>query len=377
MPAAFAQMPPNTRRPAPNWLVPALLWSGAIVAALAMGQYAEPPNMGMPRGVPRMPGPPPNLRALLYQLGVGSTVWYAAILAAPLLVWGARRLDAERQGWRRIGAIVALALLSLVTLSAAVEYFVVYGALAVRPPFANYLPMALRQHLLPWIALAGIVAAIEARRRAVHAAIERERLRAQVAEQRLIALTGQLQPHVLFNTLQGISTLIHRDANAADEMLAKLSDLLRDLLRHRDSVLVPLGDELRYTRTYLEIAQLRFADRLTFAIDVPAELHGVAVPLFILQPLVENALAHGIGNRIRGGHIAVTARRAENRLHLDVIDDGAGLASGHGRDGIGLGNTRERLHASFGDDQRLTLSARETGGTIAHVDLPFRPRESA
>ena len=101
-------------------------------------------------------------------------------------------------------------------------------------------------------------------------------------------------------------------------MLAKLSDLLRDLLRHRDHVLVPLSDELRYARTYLEIAQLRFADRLSFEIDVAPALDQASVPLFILQPLVENALAHGIGGRTRGGRVVVNARRDAERLSLEV-----------------------------------------------------------
>jgi LytS/YehU family sensor histidine kinase len=222
----------------------------------------------------------------------------------------------------------------------------------------------------------GLVAVIEARRRAVQSALDRERLRAKVAEQRLIALTGQLHPHFLFNTLQGISTLIHRDPEAADEMLAKLSDLLRDLLRHREHVLVALADEVGYARTYLEIAQLRFAGRLQFQIDVAPEAEQASVPLFILQPLVENALAHGIGGRTRGGCVRVSARRDRERLYLEVADDGAGLTTSTTlREGIGLSNTRERLRASFGDDHRFSLGRGSQGGAVAHMDVPFRVHE--
>ena len=222
----------------------------------------------MQRTFPRLPGPAPDFRTLLYLLGVGSIVWYAAAVALPLLVLGARRVDLGRLGRVRAVSIAAAAIAALIAITSIIEYVAIYRGSPVQPGFAAYLPQALRQNVLPWVALAGIVAAAEAGRRAVYSAIDRERLRAQVAEQRLIALTGQLHPHFLFNTLQGISTLIHRDPEAADEMLAKLSDLLRDLLRHRDHVLVPLADELRYARTYLEIAQLRFADRLQFQIDV-------------------------------------------------------------------------------------------------------------
>ncbi|MGH7291897.1 MAG: sensor histidine kinase [Myxococcota bacterium] len=227
--------------------------------------------------------------------------------------------------------------------------------------------------VLPGIAVTGIVVAIEARRRAIRARVERERLRAEVAEQRLVALTGQLHPHVLFNTLQGISTLIHRDPEAADEMLAKLSDLLRDLLRHRDRALVPLEDEIRYARTYLEIAHLRFADRLTFDIDVAAGLERSSVPLFILQPLVENALAHGIGPRAAGGRVSLKAWQSNGRLRMEVTDDGAGLpANGSMRDGIGLSNTRERLRAMFGTDHDFSLCPANGGGVVAHIEIPYR-----
>jgi LytS/YehU family sensor histidine kinase len=254
-----------------------------------------------------------------------------------------------------------------------VDFLIAYRGIEAHPGFVAYLPVALRQNILPWIALVGIVAAVEARRRAVRAAVERERLRAQIAEQRLIALTAQLHPHFLFNTLQGISTLIHRDAEAADEMLAKLSDLLRDLLRHRDHVLVSLEDELRYARTYLEIARLRFADRLDFDIDLPSDLQQASVPLFILQPLVENALAHGIGGRARGGRVTVKAWRRGDRLYLEVADDGAGLPpAAVRREGIGLGNTRERLRASFGADQDLMLDAAAEGGAVARIYIPYR-----
>jgi sensor histidine kinase YesM len=181
-----------------------------------------------------------------------------------------------------------------------------------------------------------------------------------------------LQPHFLFNTLQGISTLIHRDPTAADETLAKLSDLLREVLRHRDHVFVTLEDEIRFTRTFLEISQIRFGHRLQYEILVPPALLNASVPLFILQPLVENALAHGIGARAKGGHVAITATRTGNRLLLEVTDDGAGIDRAGRDDGIGLRNTRERLLASYATDAAFTVGPAAGGGTVARLDLPFR-----
>jgi two-component sensor histidine kinase len=353
-----------------------------VVVAIAVGLYATPPVIRVPPGasgrmLPRIPGPAPNFPTLLSLLGVGSIVWYAAAVALPFLLWGARRIDVDRHGRTRSIAAAVGMVASLITITSIVQYVSLYHAAPVRPGFSAYLPQALRQNVLPWIALAGIVAAVEARRRALHSAFDHERLRTQVAEQRLIALTGQLHPHFLFNTLQGISTLIHRDPEAADEMLAKLSDLLRDLLRHRDHVLVPLSDELRYARTYLEIAQLRFADRLRFDIDAAPALDQASVPLFILQPLVENALAHGIGGRTQGGCVVVKASRDADRLRLEVSDDGAGLTtSATLREGIGLSNTRERLRASFGSDQHFSLDPRADGGAVARIEIPFRLHET-
>ncbi len=325
---------------------------------------------------PRVPGPAPDLPALLDMVGVGSVMWYMAVLAAPVLVLAARDVDGARR--RRATAIAAMTVVVLFAVSSTLTFATTFRGAPSPPAFAAYLPVALRQNLLPWVAIVGIVAAFEARRRARIAALEHERLRAQVAEQRLIALTGQLQPHFLFNTLQGISTLIHRDADAADEMLSKLSDLLRDLLRHRDHVLVSLGEEVRYARTYLEIAEFRFADRLRFGIAVDASLHGASVPLFILQPLVENALAHGIGARAEGGRITVAAARVGDRLVLTVRDDGAGMPANRAIvEGVGLGNTRERLRAAFGDDQRLVLERGANGGSVATVEIPFRTHSPA
>jgi signal transduction histidine kinase len=372
-------MPTQSSRP--KWLRPTLLWLAVVVVAIALGLLATPPQFLRPRGgaqraLPRLPGPAPNFRTLLYLLGVGSIVWYAAAVTLPVLVLAVRRFDIDRYGRARAIGLAAAVVVSLITITSVLDYVAVYRGSPIRPGFSAYAPQALRQNVLPWIALVGLVAAIEARRRAVQSALDRERLRAKVAEQRLIALTGQLHPHFLFNTLQGISTLIHRDPEAADEMLAKLSDLLRDLLRHREHVLVALADEVRYARTYLEIAQFRFAERLHFQIDVAADAEQASVPLFILQPLVENALAHGIGGRTRGGCVRVAARRDRDRLHLEVADDGAGLTTSTAlRFGLGLSNTRERLRATFGDDHRFSLGSAHDGGAVARIDIPFRVHE--
>lgn len=344
------------------------------MAAIAIGMYAEAPFLrGLPSGArlaPRLPAPATDVPALLHQLGVGSVIWYAAVAALPFLIWGARRLDFERHRNRAI-AVVLGALMGLVVASATIDYVMTFPER--RPPVMAFVPMAMRQHFLPWAAVLGAVAVFEGRRRSRVAAIERERLRAEAAEQRLVALSSQLQPHFLFNTLQGISTLIHRDPRAADEMLTKLSDLLRDVLRDRDRTRVTLGDEIRYARTYLEIAQIRFGQRLAFDIDVPDELLGASVPLFLLQPLIENALKHGVGAQIRGGHVLVRAHREQDRLVVEVRDDGPGFGGTAPAERVGLGNTRERLQAAFPHDHSISLSGPGAGtGAVVRIEIPWR-----
>ncbi|HTM24601.1 MAG TPA: histidine kinase [Vicinamibacterales bacterium] len=357
-----------------QWVRFTLLWTGAGVLMIALGRYATPAFLKAPVGgrmVPRIPPPPPDLPTLLYQLGVGSVVWYVAIVALPMLLVFARYLDAERLGLVRTLAIALGAAATLIAVTSAIDYFWTYRGTSLRPPPSAFVPVSLRQHLPAWLALIGLVAAIEGGRRAVQAAVERERLRAEVARQRLIALTGQLRPHFLFNTLQAISTLIYRDPAAADEILTRLGDLLSDALRHRDCPFVPLQDEVRYARTWLEIARARYGARLEFEMDVPQELNDLQVPLFIVQPLLENALSHGIGGVMKGGRVIVRARRTGRRLCLDVIDDGAGLPTAFPfREGIGLANTRERLATAYGSDYMFALTSGSPDGTRAHIDIP-------
>lgn len=352
-----------------------MLWTAAIALAVLLGLYVTPvetvaPGVGRPRM--RIAPPPSDLPTLLHQSGVGSVTWYVIVFALPVVVFAAQRIDVARLGRGGAAAAVTGGTALLIAATSLADYFWSYGNAG--PPLSAWIAQTLRQHVLPWLAVVGGVAAWEARRRTVRANVERERLRAEVAEQRLIALAGQLRPHFLFNALQAVSTLIHRDPAAADEMLTKLSDLLRDVLRHRDSAFVRLDDEVRYARTWLEIAKVRFADRLQFDIDVPPDLGHLEVPLFILQPLVENALAHGIGGSIEGGRVTIIARRAGERLVLEVIDDGPG--PGNRRQtgpGIGLTNTRDRLQASFGSEHALTLEPGSRRGAVAHIEFPARP----
>jgi len=204
------------------------------------------------------------------------------------------------------------------------------------------------------------------------------KLAAQVAEARLGALRMQLHPHFLFNSLNAITVLVRdRDTVAAGRMLDLLSDVLRQVLRSDQAHEVSLAAELRFLERYLAIEQVRFSDRLAVRFDVDDRLLDSAVPEFLLQPLVENALRHGISQRADAGAVEVSARRDGGTLILSVADNGpghhAGRRDGNGN-GLGLANMRERLTTLYGSRAHLDLHARPgpERGTIATVTIPFR-----
>jgi len=189
---------------------------------------------------------------------------------------------------------------------------------------------------------------------------------------RLQALEAELHPHFLFNTLNSIATLMHEDADAADEMMAKLATLLRRTMDRQGSVEVPLREELEMLEIYLDIQRTRYADRLTTRISADPSTLDIAVPRMLLQPVVENAVRHGISRRTGPGAIGITAKLAGPRLCIEVVNDGAGWpAPGAAGKGLGLPNTRERLKRF---DRRCTFELREGGdhGAIATMSLPVR-----
>jgi two-component system LytT family sensor kinase len=211
-----------------------------------------------------------------------------------------------------------------------------------------------------------------------HAQLQAERERVLKAEAlatnaRLQALRYQITPHFLFNTLNAVSTLVveHRTADAT-RMIARLSDFLRLMLEERSGDEVPLAEEIDFVQRYLDIEQVRFGERLRTSILIAPDAHDATVPLLLLQPLVENAIRHGVAAREEGGHVAIAAERVGDTLHLVVSDDGPGLGGATNGRGIGLANTRQRLRAHYGDAQRLELVAPPGGGVRVLLELPFR-----
>jgi LytS/YehU family sensor histidine kinase len=206
------------------------------------------------------------------------------------------------------------------------------------------------------------------------AAREREtreaRLEAQLSRAELQVLKMQLHPHFLFNTMQTISALMDVSVHDARRTLTRLGDLLRLSLASIGEQEVTLREELEFLEHYLDIQRTRFQDRLTIVTDVSEDTLDARVPSLILQPLVENAIRHGIEPRAASGRIEISAERVDSRLRLRVLDDGAGLNGGV-RPGLGVANSRERLRALYGPEQRLELRAATSGGTEAVIEIPF------
>jgi two-component system LytT family sensor kinase len=201
-------------------------------------------------------------------------------------------------------------------------------------------------------------------------------LEKSLTQAKLRALQSQLNPHFLFNTLHTISALMHIDVEKADRMIAKLSDLLRYALDNTDDHEIPLRDEINFLKRYLEIEQTRFGDRLTVTMDIPEDIVDIEVPNLILQPIVENAIRHGIEPHAKPGKIHLSARRENDRLVLQVRDNGTGLRSGHQREGIGTSNTRLRLQQLYGANQTFTLENAAEGGMLATITLPLRRQQA-
>jgi two-component system, LytTR family, sensor kinase len=197
-------------------------------------------------------------------------------------------------------------------------------------------------------------------------------LQARLAEARLEALRAQLQPHFLFNTLNSVSSLMYRDVEAADVMIARLSDLLRLTLRGDRRREIPLREEIALLQRYLDIERVRFEERMRTAVDIAEDAQAALVPPFLLQPIVENAVRHAIAPRPAGGSIEIAARVEGDRLVIRVRDDGPGLAPGEAVPGVGLANTRARLAELHGSAARLELEQPAGGGLTVTIAMPWR-----
>ncbi len=364
---------PPPRRP-PVWALASAAWLGPAV--LAAFQVVVQGRLGS--------RDPATWRTIAWEGGD----WLLYALLTPAVFWLARRFPlTRRSGLRRIPAHVAAA----VGLCAAWAGggVLLWRALFAEPStpwgggvvgwFLTSLPFGVAVYFALLAVEHAAFFFFEAREREAHAA----RLSAQLAEARLGALRMQMQPHFLFNSLNAITVIVRdRDAATATRMLEQLGEMLRRVMRTEGPQEVALAEELAFVRRYLAIEEVRFPDRLRPEFAIPEELLRAAVPDLVLQPLVENAVRHGLARRVEATLLRVEARREGDDLVLTVTDDGPGPEEGAAPrpEGVGLANTRERLATLYGPRGRLELTRSPAGGAAAVVRLPYRelpPAEEA
>jgi two-component system LytT family sensor kinase len=309
--------------------------------------------------------------------------WYSWAVLVPGILWLARRYPFER-GTR--GRALAAHLPGVLVFTVAHAVLATGCRFLTRwsfdGPGDTSFWMVLRNQyffnfdfsMMTYWFLVGLSHALDYRRQSVERAVTAAHLEARLAEASLQALQRQLHPHFLFNTLHTISALIHRDAHAADAMLARLSDLLRLTLDRLGTQQLQLKEELDFIDKYLEIEHTRFGDRLRVMFDVDPTLLDAAVPSLVLQPLVENALRHGIAPKVSGGRIDISARRDDGQLALTVRDDGYGVPNDELEalnEGVGVSNTRSRLALIYGDRYRFEFRTPPGGGLEVTVVIPL------
>ena len=292
--------------------------------------------------------------------------WWPWAAATPLVAWLARRFPVHGTGRFRHGAIHV----------AAGVVVAVLEAMAARAMFAlmtgfrvYWLASALALNFVIYAVLVAAAHGVEYYRRSR----DREQLETRLAEARLQLLGMQLQPHFLFNTLNTIAEMVHEDPDKADAMIAGLSDLLRRTLELGTVQRIRLDEELELVSHYVDIQKARFGERLQVHVSATDRARMALVPALLLQPLVENAIRHGLAASLDAGRIGIEATTDSDALRVAVIDDGPGVGeeSATGAEGVGLGNTRARLEALYGHRCRLDLSRASGRGTRVTVQIPW------
>ena len=360
MPSPNRSAPPAWALVFGAWLVPALLAAFNSVVQDRLGGHA------------------PDWRWVVFS----SLDWLACALLTPAVFRASRRLPLEPPqvarniglhvigalfmcvAWAALGTLLRIALFhpaASATPEGTLRWFVGWLFTTLPFGFGVYFALVGIQHAFAYLA--------KARERETHAA----RLAAQLSEARLGALRMQLHPHFLFNSLNAITVLVRdRDTDGASRMLELLSDILRQVLRTEGDHETVLSTELEFIERYLAIEQVRFSDRLQVRFEIDPGVRNAAVPPFLLQPLVENAVRHGIAQRAEGGVVRIAAKRDQSYLILAVRDNGPGLdLAADPSAGVGLSNTRARLSELYGDEGRLDVTNAPEGGVSATVRLPY------
>jgi signal transduction histidine kinase len=366
---AIARYNDATRVTAPRGL--SLRWTFLAATALAALSATLVYNITIAMGQP--------LEAWTRLVVLNAFYWYVWAVFAQPIGWLSVRFPLERLSWKRS---VPVHLLSVIAFSTSHIVLVTWFQYLTRPrPWAMKFSESLRRsviqnfdwEMMTYWAIVGVTHALVYYRESQQRNVTAAQLEAKLAAVQLQNLQAQLQPHFFFNTLHAISALMHRDVNAADRMLTRLSDLLRLSLARIGVAEVPLKEEIEFVQKYAEIECTRYRDRLAVTFDIEPETLDALVPNLILQPIVENAIKHGIAPRSGPGHVVVVARRDGRWLAMEVQDDGVGLSEEAFvavQKGIGVSNTRARLNHQYGSRYRFEFS-RRPAGLVVRVVIPW------
>ncbi len=296
--------------------------------------------------------------------------WFAWMFLLPVIAWLVRHFRFERRRiWLAI-TVNAPASILLTVCKMGMEY---WGVQKLSGNALREFPrLQFHSTYLTYWAIVGILYAFDYYSKYREHELRASQLEAQLAQAQLHALKMQLHPHFLFNTLHAISSLMHKDVAAADRMLARLSDLLRATLENVGEQEVTLKKELEFLERYLDIEKVRFQDRLKLIMEVQPDTFDCRVPNMILQPLVENAVRHGIAPRVRQSTITIRSHRREGLLCLEVEDDGEGFPSATMQEGVGLRTTRARLQQLYGNEHRFEIDSAVGQGVAVRLAIPLR-----
>ena len=339
------------------WLVVAGWTTAVVIEAVALDASAAAP---FEHGFPNL---------IFSHTVLGLLVWQVCRAHAHLELWKRRPLHAVS-----VHTTVGVGAVAIWGAAEATFMRLRYGENFWQLVYADSWTLQLLVVVLLYTAAVGLGVIVQS--------FDREQLRQQreaelelvARDAELTAIKSQLQPHFLLNSLNSILALVAHDPPRAKAMLERLASFLQSGFDRLDEPLVLLHRELDTVRDYLKIEQVRFEDRLRFTIEADGETEQVTVPPFLLQPLVENAVKHGIQPHTQPGEVRVTAHRQGARVHVAVSDTGSGPSASHGTSGRGLDLTRRRLRATYGDDgASMIMSREESGGFTVSLDLPAEP----
>ncbi|HJZ13308.1 MAG TPA: histidine kinase, partial [Acidobacteriota bacterium] len=310
--------------------------------------------------------------------------WYIWGLLSPVIFWLARRFPLERRVWPMHFSIHAGLSLLFAAIHLILHYEAmvlmertIYTPLYLTGDFSKYLFARFTWRIMVYFIVLIACHALDWQRRYHEEQQIASQLKTQLAMAQLEALKMQLHPHFFFNALHSISELMHHDIRAADNMMVRLADFLRLTLANSGSQQIPLEKELEFLQCYLEIEQVRFRDRLHVVLKIDEQTRTALVPNLILQPIVENAIRHGIAQRSAQGIIEISAGISKDMLRIQVKDNGPGLSPDHrpedllNEGGLGLSNTNDRLFHLYGMKQRFEIAQPSEGGVQVTIELPL------